>query len=619
MEESHQYENRKFVISGFVIGVVLIYMVRLFLLQISTDDYKKNAASNALLKRVEYPSRGIIYDRKGRLLVYNQPMYDVMVVVSEIKDLDTLDFCRTVKITKEEFDASMAEMKDRNKNPGYSRYTHQLFLSMLTAEECGVLQEKLFKFRGFYVRQRNIRQYNSPIASHLLGDVGEISQRELDRDTVDYYSPGDYVGKAGIERYYEEELRGTKGVKILLRDVRGRIKGQYMDGAYDQKPIPGKNLTLTIDSGLQALGERLMQHKIGAIVAIEPSTGEILCMVSSPTYDLRLMSGKQRRKTYSRLFTDPYKPLYNRAVQGVYPPGSTFKPAQGLIYLQEGIVNASTPFPCPHGFRLGRLKVGCHGHASPISLVPAISTSCNAYFCWGLYYMMRSNKYPNADSALTVWKDHMVSMGFGYKLGTDLYEEVRGFIPNANFYDKRYGAGRWTGATIIHIGIGQAEIGLTPLQIANLGATIANRGYFITPHLVRSIENGTIDERFRTPRHTTVEPQYYDLIREGMRSAAIGGTCHWLNTMPELQACGKTGTAQNKGRDHGAFMGFAPKDNPRIAIAVYVENGGFGATFAVPIGGLLMQQYLEGKLSERNEAVAERISNTVIHYGIQER
>ena len=586
MEESHQYEGRKFVIGGFVVVVVLIYMVRLFVLQISTDDYKKNAASNALLKRVEYPSRGIIYDRAGRLLVYNQPMYDVMLVVSEMKGLDTLDFCRTVKITREEFDERMAEMKNRNANPGYSPYTQQLFLSMLTAEECGVLQEKLFKFHGFYVRQRNIRQYGSTLASHLLGDVGEISQKELDRDTLDYYAAGDYVGKAGVERYYEEELRGTKGVKILLRDVRGRIKGQYMGGQYDQKPIPGKNLTLTIDSALQALGERLMQHKIGAIVAIEPATGEILCMVSSPTYDLREMSGKQRRKTFSRLFLDPHKPLYNRAVQGVYPPGSTFKAAQGLVYLEEGIVNTST---------------------------------LNAYFCWGLYYMMRHKQYPDADSALTVWKDHMVSMGFGYRLGTDLPEEVRGFIPNASFYDKRYGKGRWTGATIIHIGIGQAEIGLTPLQIANLGATIANRGYFITPHLARRIEGGSIEERYRTPRHTSVRPEYYDIVRQGMRSAAIGGTCHFLNTMPELQACGKTGTAQNKGRDHGAFMGFAPMENPKIAIAVYVENGGFGATFAVPIGGLLMQQYLQGKLSERNEAVAERISNTVIHYGLQER
>ena len=619
MENKHQFENRKFVIAGFLIGVVMIYLVRLFLLQISTDDYKKNADSNALLKRIEYPSRGIIYDRNGRLLVYNQPMYDVTVVMSEIKDLDTLDFCQTVKISKQDFIDRMAEVKNRNKNPGYSHYTHQIFLTMLTAEECGVLQEKLFKYSGFYVQQRHIRQYATRIASHVLGDVGEISERELEKDTLGYYNPGDYIGKAGIERYYEKELRGTKGVQILLRDVRGRIKGQYMDGSYYRRPIPGKNLTLSLDSSIQALGERLMQHKIGAIVAIEPATGEVLCMVSSPTYDLSTMSGKQRRKTFSALFTDPYKPLYNRAVQGVYPPGSTFKAAQGLVYLQEGIVNPSTTYPCPHGFRLGRLKVGCHGHASPISIVPAMSTSCNAYFCWGLYHMMRNRKYPDADSALTVWKDHIVSMGFGYRLGTDLYEEQRGFIPNAKFYDKRYGEGRWNGATIIHIGIGQAEIGLTPLQIANLGATIANRGHFITPHLVRRIEGGQLDPLYLTPRHTTVEPKYYDYIRDGMRASAIGGTCHWLSTMPELQACGKTGTAQNKGKDHGAFMGFAPMDSPKIAIAVYVENGGFGATLAVPIGGLIMQQYLSGKLSPNNEALAERISNTAIHYGLQER
>ena len=610
-------DNRRFVIGGLAVAVVVIYIIRLFTLQILSDDYKKNADSNAFLKKIQYPSRGLITDRNGKLLVYNEPAYNLNVVMNEQHGIDTLDFCRTLGITKEFYIERMLEIKNSVKNPGYSRHTEQLFLSQIPAEEFSQIEEKLFKFKGFHVERRSIRRYAYGVGAHILGDVGEVSQKNIDDD--DYYRPGDFIGKMGVERSYEKQLRGEKGMEILLRDVHGRIKGRYMNGAFDSQPEPGHNLKLGIDINLQALGERLMQHKIGAIVAIEPATGEILCMVSSPTYDLREMSGKQRRKTFSRLFLDPHKPLYNRAVQGVYPPGSTFKAAQGLVYLEEGIVNTSTLYPCPHGFRLGRLKVGCHGHASPISVVPALSTSCNAYFCWGLYYMMRHKQYPDADSALTVWKDHMVSMGFGYRLGTDLPEEVRGFIPNASFYDKRYGKGRWTGATIIHIGIGQAEIGLTPLQIANLGATIANRGYFITPHLARRIEGGTIEERYRTPRHTSVRPEYYDIVRQGMRSAAIGGTCHFLNTMPELQACGKTGTAQNKGRDHGAFMGFAPMENPKIAIAVYVENGGFGATFAVPIGGLLMQQYLQGKLSERNEAVAERISNTVIHYGLQER
>lgn len=619
MAKDRQYENRKFVISGILVAVVLIYIVRLFALQISTDDYKKNADSNALLKKIEYPSRGIIYDRQGRLMVYNQPVYDVTVVMNEIENLDTLDFCQTVKISREDFVKRMEVVKDRNRNPGYSRYTHQIFLSLLSAEESGVLQEKLFKFSGFYVQQRNIRRYTSDIASHVLGDIGEISQIELDKDSGNYYSPGDYVGKAGIERFYEKQLRGTKGIQVLLRDVRGRVKGQYMDGEYDQSPVPGKNLTLSIDSGLQALGERLMQHKIGAIVAIEPKTGEVLCMVSSPTYQLSTMSGKQRRKVFSGLFLDPTKPLYNRASQGVYPPGSTYKPAQGLVYLQEGIISTKTLFPCTGGFRLGRLKVGCHPHAAPLPLVPAIATSCNAYFCWGLYYMMRNKKYPDVDSALTVWKDHMVSMGFGYRLGVDV-EESRGFIPNVKYYDNAYGNNRWNGATIIHIGIGQAEIGLTPLQVANLGATIANKGHFITPHVVRKIEGEELDPLFLNPRHTTIEPRHYEPIQQGMRAAVTGGTCRGLlNIMPEHEACGKTGTAENKGKDHGAFMGFAPYSDPKIAIAVYVENGGFGATYAVPIGGLIMELYLSGKLSPANEALAERLSNTVIHYGSQER
>ncbi|MFA6872569.1 MAG: penicillin-binding protein 2 [Bacteroidaceae bacterium] len=620
MAKDRQYENRKFVISGILIAVVLVFLTRLFLLQISTDNYKKNADSNALLKKIEYPSRGVIYDRNGKLLVYNQPVYDVLVTMNEVKDLDTIDFCRTVKIDKEFFKKRMEEVKDRSKNAGYSRYTPQIFQSLLTAEECGVLQEKLFKFSGFEVQQRNIREYSSGLAAHVLGDIGEISSKELEKDSDEYYTPGDYIGKSGLERYYEKKLRGTKGVQILLRDVRGRIKGRYMDGKYDQTPKPGQDLTLGLDNRLQELGERLMHGKIGAIVAIEPKTGEVLCMVSSPTYNLRDMAGKQRRKIFSQLFLDPRKPLYNRAIQGVYPPGSTFKPAQGLIFLQEGIITPSTAYSCAHGFRLGRLRVGCHSHRSPLSLKYAIETSCNSFFCWGLYHMMRDPKYTRTDSALTIWKNHIVSLGFGYRTGLDLNEELRGFIPNAAFYDKRYGNRRWSGATIIHIAIGQAEIGATPLQIANLGACIANSGYFIAPHLVKKVAGETLNPLYRKERHSTINSNYFQYIQQGMRAAAIEGTCRGLSTiMPDNEPCGKTGTAQNRGKDHGAFMGYAPMSNPKIAISVYVENGGFGATYAVPIGGLMMELYLNGKLSEANEAKAEQLSNVIIHYDDQER
>ena len=618
MAKDFNLEKRKFVLAGIVIAIVLIYVTRLFVLQISTDDYKKNADSNAFLKKTQYPSRGIVFDRNGRLLVYNQPAYDVMVTMKEVKNLDTLDFCNTIGLTKQYFIQRMEEVKDRHKNPGYSNYTQQLFITQLSAEECGVLQEKLFKFKGFSVQPRPIREYATSSAAHILGDVGEVSQANIDDDDDSYYVRGDYIGKQGIEKYYEKDLRGTKGVEIFLRDAHGRIQGRYMNGAMDRHPEAGHNLTLSVDERLQALGEHLMLNKIGAIVAIEPRTGEILCMVSSPTYDPRMMVGRLRGKTHVRLEHDPRKPLYNRAIMGAYPPGSTFKPAQGLVFLQEGIISPATEFPCHRGFIVPGLKVGCHAHASPLSLIPAISTSCNSYFCWGLYHMIDNKKYVRSDSALTVWKNHMVSMGFGYKLGVDISGEKRGLIPNATFYDKVYGHRKWGGLRIIHIAIGQGEVLLTPLQIANLGATIANRGYYYIPHVVKKITGGHLDPKYLRPRRTTINPKWYNYIVAGMRSSALHGTCHFLGGMPFV-ACGKTGTAQNKGKDHGAFMGFAPMDHPQIAVVVYVENGGFGATYAVPMGALMMEQYLYGKIAPQRQELIERLSNTVISYGDEAR
>lgn len=466
------------------------------------------------------------------------------------------------------------------------------------------------------------RQYTYNSAGHVLGDIGEVSKRDIEKD--DYYIRGDYIGKQGIERSYETYLRGEKGVEVLLRDAHGRIQGHYMDGQLDRPSIPGKNLTLGIDIDLQMLGERLLQHKIGAIVAIEPSTGEILCMVSSPSFDPHILIGRQRGKNHRLLQLDKRKPLLNRAIMGAYPPGSTFKTTQGLTFLQEGIIHEETTlYPCSHGFSYGSLHVGCHGHASPLSLVPAIATSCNSYFCWGLFRMIGDRKYGSPQKALTVWKDYMVSQGFGYKLGTDLPGEIRGFIPNASTYDKVY-RGSWNGLTIISIAIGQGEILATPLQIANLGATIANRGYFITPHVVKEIQDNELDSLYRTRRYTSIDRKYYEDIVEGMRAAVTGSTgsatCRMVGTiLPGVEACGKTGTAQNRGKDHSVFMGFAPMDNPKIAIAVYVENGGFGATFGVPIGAMMMDQYLHGKLSPENEKLAEDFSNRVIYYGDEER
>ena len=615
MKGDYELENRKFVIGGVAIVVVIVYLIRLLTLQILSDDYKKNADSNAFLKKIEFPARGIISDRNGELLVYNQHSYDLMVVMNEESGrLDTLEFCSALGITKEYFIKRMKEIKAL---PGYSRYTQQLFMSQLSEKDFSIFQEKMYRFPGFYIQHRTLRQYVYPYAAHVLGDVAEVSPSDIEED--EYYQMGDYIGKQGIERSYEKELRGEKGIQILLRDAHGRIQGKYMDGALDSKPVPGKDLKLSIDIKLQALGERLMEGKIGSIVAIEPSTGEVLCMVSSPTYDPRLMIGRQRGKRHRDLQMDPQKPLLNRSIMGQYPPGSTFKTSQGLTFMTEGIIDPEhTAYPCHRGFVFKGLRVGCHGHGSPLSLVPALSTSCNGYFCWGLYYMLgNKSKYGSVQKAMNTWRDYMVSMGFGYKLGIDLPGEKRGLIPNADFYDNAYKKD-WSGLTVISISIGQGEVNLTPLQIANLGATIANRGFFYTPHVVKSVKGEPLRKEFTERHYTKASREAYDYVVKGMRSSVMGGTCKALNRS-DIIMCGKTGTAQNRGHDHSVFMGFAPMDNPKIAIAVYVENGGFGAQFGVPIGGLMIEQYLNGSLSSASESRAASFQSRHISYGTTER
>lgn len=614
MNNDYRYENRKFVVVGIVLVIVAVFITRLFNLQILNDDYKEYAESNAFLDKTVYPSRGVMYDRNGKLLVSNQPAYDVMVCMRNVKELDTLAFCQSLGITREFFDKRMADVKNRKLNPGYSSYTDQLFLSQLTAEEFAKFQEQLYKFSGFSIQRRTIRQYSYPVAGHLFGDLGEVSKKDIAKDN--YYVQGDFIGKQGIESYYEKQLRGVKGKEVLLRDAYGRVKGHYMDGTMDVAPVPGKNLTLSLDVELQALAERLLRNKIGSVVAIEPSTGEVLCMASSPTFDPQLLVGRKRGENHRILSKDKQKPLLNRAVMGTYPPGSTFKTSQALTYLQEGIITPSTQYPCVLGFR-HKVHVGCHAHSSPIALQYSLATSCNSYYCWGLYHMIGAEKYGSSQEALTRWKDHMVAMGFGYRLGIDLPGEARGFIPNAAFYDKWYGK-RWNGLTIISISIGQGEVTLTPLQIANLGATIANRGYYITPHVVKEVQDEVLDSIYTTPKYTMVEKRHYETVIQGMREAVLNGTCAEAN-LPGIEVCGKTGTAQNRGKDHSAFMGFAPMDNPKIAVAVYVENGGFGAVYGVPIGALIMEQYLTGTLSEESEKKAKDIQQRKIYYGDQER
>lgn len=618
MRKDYNLEKRKYIIGGFIVVIAIIYIVRLFMLQIVDTDYRRFAEGNAFLKKVQYPSRGMIYDREGRLMVYNQSAYDVMMIPREVKEFDTLAFCNAIDITKEEFEQKVKRMKDRRYNPSYSSYTPQLLISQMSAEEYGRLQEVLYKFTGIYVQNRVIREYKYDIAGSLLGNIREVSSSDIENDS--YYKSGDYTGDLGIEKSYEKYLRGEKGIEILLRDSKGRIKGEYENGKYNEAPVSGKNLTLSIDAELQAYGEYLMQNKIGAIVAIEPSTGEILAMVSAPTYKPSSLVGRERGKNYAKLVKDKYKPLYDRTIMGTYPPGSTFKPTQSLIFLQEGIIKPSTSYPCHGGFISGRLKVGCHPHSAPIAMKPALATSCNAYFCYGFKAMLDNRtKYERTDEAFTLWKDYMVSMGYGYKLGVDLPGEKRGFIPNSEYYDKYYRKGRWKALTIISVSIGQGEVLATPLQIANLSATIANRGYYYTPHVVKQIQDSEIDSIY-TQRHTTmVESKYYEDIVEGMRMAVTDGTCR-IGEIEGVDVCGKTGTAQNPhGRDHSAFMGFAPKNNPKIAIAVYVENAGFGATYAVPIGSLMMEKFLNDTIATDRKPLEDRManSNTIIYSGVK--
>ena len=612
MKGGYGLEYRKLVIGGIAIFVVAVYILRLLILQVFTDEYKKYADSNAFFKKVEYPARGVITDRNGKVMVYNQHSYDIMVVESEARGhTDTVELCAALGITTEYFSKRMEEIKDRSRNPGYSRFTQQLFMSQLDEGEFRVFHERMYRFPGFYVRRRSVRQYLYPYAAHVLGYISEVSPSDIEED--DYYRAGDYIGKSGVERSYERQLRGEKGVQVQLRDAHGRVQGSYLDGRLDRKPVAGKDLTLSLDLSLQALGERLLEGKRGSIVAIEPSTGEVLCMVSSPSYDPRMLSGRKRGQMIMALQRDMSRPMLNRAIMGQYPPGSTFKTTQGLTFINEGIITPATQYPCHHGFYHRGLHVGCHGHASPLSLVPSISTSCNGFFCWGLYYMMSNRvKYKDVQTAMDKWRDYMVSMGFGYRLGIDLPGEKRGLIPNADYYDKHYSRS-WNGLTVISIAIGQGEVTATPLQIANLGATIANRGYYMVPHVVRSVKGEPLDTAFTRRHYTLASRGAYDYIVRGMRASVLGGTCHALGGC-DFTPCGKTGTAQNRGRDHSVFMGFAPMDNPRIAIAVYVENGGWGAEYGVPIGGLMMEQYLKGGLSEASAKKADAMQQRHISY-----
>ena len=607
MRKDYNLEKRKYVIFGFVLVIAIIFGIRLFELQISDSSYKKSADSNAFVKKTIYPPRGLIRDRNDELVVFNKPAYDVMLIPRDVTEFDTLDFCNTLNITREQLEKRFADMKDKKLNPHYSAYSPQVLISQLSAADYGRLQEKLYRYPGFYIQKRELREYKYRVGSNFLGNIREVNAKDIERDS--YFAAGDYTGDLGVEKSYDRFLRGIKGTEVLIRDASGRIQGKYEEGLHDIDPVAGRDLKLSIDIKLQQYAESLMVGKRGAVVAIEPETGEILCLVTAPSYDPSMMVGRNRGKNYARLVKDPAKPLFDRSIQAAYPPGSTFKPTQGLIFLEENIITPNTSYPCSRGYVNAGLRVGCHGHASPISLRPALETSCNAYFCWGLKNMLdKRSKYGSVGNAFEVWKKHLVTMGYGYKLGIDLPGESRGFLPNEEFYDRWYGKGRWSANTIISVSIGQGEILATPLQIANLAATIANRGWFITPHVIKEIQDTVLPAEYVEKRFPTINSGYYTTVAEGMRMAVKGGTCKRA-AFGDVEVAGKTGTAQNPhGRDHSAFMGFAPYNNPKIAVAVYVENAGFGAAYGVPIGSLVMEKYLTGTTSRSGMESSMRTS-----------
>lgn len=606
-------QNRRYVIAGIMSAVIVLYVLQLFTIQIIDSKYKTGADSNAFLKKTLFPPRGLIYDRNHKLLVYNKPAFDIALIMREIHDLDTIAFCKALNIDKSFFINRIEEIKDRHKNPGYSSYTPQLFMTQLGIEDIATIQQSMYKYPGFYIQNRTLREYAFPIAGHVLGSIGEVSQKKIDDD--DYYNQGDYAGRDGIEYTYEEQLRGEKGVEILLRDAKGRIKGKYENGKEDVAPKAGQNLTLSLDYALQQLGEKLMNGKIGSIVAIEPSTGEILAMVSNPSFNPSLLVGRQRSKNYMMLVNDPTKPLMNRATQAQYSPGSSFKPVQALVCQQMGGITENTMFSC-NGPESTPIKC-THHHGSPVSLLSAIEQSCNPYF-WNAFratvekdgYGEKNEKFrKNFDE----WSKRVKSFGLGSKFtDSDIYEQSRGFIPSEKFYNRVYRSEKgWRAITIRSLGIGQGEVLATPLQLANIMAIIANQGYYITPHLNKC-------DSMLTKKHIVLaDKKYFPIVTEGLWRVFEYGTARG-SKIPDISMCGKTGTVQNShGKDHAIFVGFAPRENPKIAIAVVVENAGFGATYAAPIFSLMVEQYLKGKIT-RTE-LQDKITNIVTNSNVQER
>ncbi len=597
-----RFSDRKYIIGAMIVLPLLVFLVRLFFLQVIDPSYKLSASSNVLRHVTQYPARGLILDRNGEILVYNEPAYDLMVIPSQLAPFDTTEFCAILGITKEYIDEEIRTARE------FSMFRSSVFLKQISSINYAELQEKLHRFPGFYVQPRTLRKYPNPIASHILGYVGEVDRRFIEENTE--YVMGDYYGVTGVERTYEEELRGNKGVNVFLVDVHNRIMGPFQEGKHDVPAVVGNNITLSIDAAIQEYGERLMQNKSGSIVAIEPSTGEILSLVSAPAYDPELLVGRTRTGNFRRLASDTLRPLFNRALMAHYPPGSIFKVINGLIALQEEISLPHTSYSCPGFYRVGRLTVRCRHHVSPVALSTAIQVSCNTYFAHLFRNILDHPKYGSVTDGFNVWADHVRSFGLGDRLDTDFPNELRGNVPLSTYYDRFYGANRWRSLQLVSLSIGQGELSITPVQMANMTAAIANRGYYITPHIVRNIENAKNDFSLRQKNHTTIEHRFFEPVVEGMFRAVNGpdgGTAR-MAQVAGLDISGKTGTVQNPhGENHSVFIAFAPRDNPQIAIAVYVENAGYGSTMAAPIASLIIEKYLTGNVTRK--WLEERILN----------
>ena len=583
----------------------LILIAKLFSIQILEDKYKLSAENNTMVYTTIYPTRGIIHDRNGNILVGNKVAYDLMVTPKEVEEFDTLALCNVLDITPEFVKEKMDEFYKNRRRIGYQSV---VMMKQIPPETYMKFAEVAYKFPGFRGQARSIREYPFNAGGNLLGYVSEVNSNYIERHP-DEYKSGDYAGMTGIEAAREKELRGIKGYNIWLRNSRNKIESRYRDGELDVEAIPGDDITTTIDAELQRYGQMLMDNKVGSLVAIEPSTGEILTLVSSPGIDVDQLANIGQH--YKEISTDPYKPMFNRAVQASYPPGSVFKLVNGLIGLQEEVFTPNTQYPCSMGYHFGRNKLGCHAHKSPLNFEESIMMSCNAYF---LRNLLENPKYGSIDEAMDKWNEYVKSFGFGQKLGSDFPSELGGNIPDSKYYNRVYRKGGWKATTVISLSIGQGEIGCTPLHLANLCATIANRGFYYTPHIIKDSENVTIDQKYKEKNYTMVDTTHFHKVIGGMYRAVnsgygSGGTAS-VAAVEGLDICGKTGTAQNPhGNDHSVFICFAPRDNPKIAVAAYVENGGFGATWAAPIASLLTEKYLNGEISKDRKALEERMLN----------